>query len=198
MLRVRHINRSGLEPADLDLSQGEIISLSGPSGAGKTLLLRAIADLDPSDGDVSLDGTQREAMTGPDWRSNVMYLAAEPGWWADRAADHFRAPDKIEEQLTRVGLPAEILPRPIADLSTGERQRLAILRTLERSPRVLLLDEPTAALDAAARTAVEKLLTGAADAGTAILFTSHDTSQIARLAHRKLTIEDGRLAGDAS
>ncbi len=68
MLDVRGLRRPGLGPVDLTLAAGECVALSGPSGAGKSLLLRAIADLDPSDGEVSLDGTAREAIPAPAWR----------------------------------------------------------------------------------------------------------------------------------
>lgn len=198
MLRVRQLYRAGLEPADLDLGAGEILALSGPSGAGKTLLLRAIADLDPAEGEVSLDGAARERMSGPAWRAAVMYLAAEPGWWAPRAADHFLIPENMERMASRVGLSPAILGRPINELSTGERQRLAILRTLERGPRILLLDEPTAALDDDTTAQVETLLRETVTDGGAILFTSHDTEQIARLADRHITIARGRLGGTES
>jgi len=62
-----------------------------PSGAGKSLLLRAIADLDPNEGTVKLDGMLREAVPAPHWRSQVTYVAAEPGWWGDTVQEHFTA-----------------------------------------------------------------------------------------------------------
>ncbi len=89
MLEVRALSRPGLAPVDLDLATGEALALLGPSGSGKTLLLRAIADLDPNQGRVGLDGEDREAVPAPTWRRRVTYLSAEPGWWAERAGEHF-------------------------------------------------------------------------------------------------------------
>ncbi len=78
MLRIRGLTRPGLEPFDFDLPPGEAVAMLGPSGAGKTLLLRAIADLDPKDGACALGAEQREDMAAPDWRRLVTYMAAEP------------------------------------------------------------------------------------------------------------------------
>ena len=89
MLSVENLTRPGLEPTSFELAAGECIALRGPSGAGKTLLLRALADLDPSAGVVRLDGTPRGRIPAPTWRRRVGYVPAEPGWWSERVADHF-------------------------------------------------------------------------------------------------------------
>jgi ABC-type lipoprotein export system ATPase subunit len=81
----------------------------------------------------------------------------------------------------------------VARLSTGERQRLAILRALARGPRALLLDEPTGALDSETRALVEAMLRRQLDAGTPILMVTHDRSQAERLAVRIVQVADGRL-----
>src|SRR6476620_10568977 len=150
-LKRRHISVS------FDLQDGECVALQGPSGVGKTLLLRAIADLDPNEGTVTLDGTLREAMPAPAWRKRVTYLAAEPGWWSDTVQDHFSRWDDALPLVTRLGLPCNCGPWPVQRLSTGERQRLGLVRALMLRSRVLLLDEPTSALDSASATAVESL-----------------------------------------
>ena len=89
MLSIRGLTRPGLAPVDLDLAAGECVAVLGPSGAGKTLLLRAIADLDPNRGEAILGGEARSDMSGPAWRRRVGYLAAESGWWADGVGAHF-------------------------------------------------------------------------------------------------------------
>src|SRR5437588_4001918 len=89
MLQVHDLRTSILKPASFSLSAGEAIAVRGPSGAGKTLLLRAVADLDPNEGLVTLDGRDRSAIPGPEWRRLVGYVPAEPGWWADTVGEHF-------------------------------------------------------------------------------------------------------------
>src|SRR5438094_3327582 len=81
MLQVRDLQTSILKPASFSLSAGEALAVRGPSGAGKTLLLRAVADLDPNEGLVTLDGRERSIFAGPEWRRLVGYVPAEPGWW---------------------------------------------------------------------------------------------------------------------
>ncbi len=180
-------------PVDLALGDGECVALSGPSGSGKSLLLRAIADLDPNDGRVSLDGTQREAVEAPAWRRQVTYVAAVSAWWADRVGAHFDDGEAARPILGALGLPPAALDWTVARLSTGERQRLALARALVLGPRVLLLDEPTAALDPDATAAVEAVLKDRLGRGTAILLVSHDVPQAKRLARRRFRVEGGML-----
>ena len=193
MLEVEGLCRPGLDPASFSLAAGECVMVRGASGSGKSLLLRAIADLDPNEGSVRLDGVARESMAGPQWRRRVSYLAAEPGWWAETVAEHFDTWPHLADDAQRLLLPSGMGEQPVARLSTGERQRLALLRSLERRPSVLLLDEPTAALDQSARDAVEALLAERLAAGTAILWVSHDPGQCARMARRSLVVEAGRV-----
>lgn len=193
MLSVRNLVRLHLGPVSFDLAPGECIALRGASGAGKSLLLRAIADLDPNEGQVSLDGRSREAMPAPQWRAKVCYVAAEPGWWADEVAAHFPDWSRAAPLAEALLLPPDIVERPIARLSTGERQRLALIRAVVRQPRVLLLDEPTAALDEAARAAAEDMIARWRQDGRSVLWVSHDAAQAQRVAARRLTIADGKL-----
>jgi putative ABC transport system ATP-binding protein len=194
-LRSRHVG-----PLDLCLEDGAAVALMGPSGAGKTLLLRAIADLDVNRGRVTLDGAARESMPAPSWRRQVTYLAAEPGWWAETAGDHFPDPAAARPLLARLDLPAGVLEASVARLSTGERKRLALARALVNAPRVLLLDEPTSGLDEARIAEAEDLVREQLGTGTALLFTTHDEAQARRLADRRLSIEGGRIreAGPAN
>jgi len=160
------------------------------------LLLRAIADLDPTQGDVSLDGEDRNAMSGPQWRRKVTYLAAEPGWWAARPADHFEDPAAARAWLPELRLDPGMLERPLSELSTGERHRIALARVLVQAPKVLLLDEPTSGLDQETTRAVEAVLRARLKDGATVVFSTHDEELAGRLARRRLRMKNGRAAED--
>jgi len=164
----------------------------GPSGAGKTLLLRALADLDPNQGEVTLEGEPRTTMPAPRWRHLVTYLAAEPAWWADTVGEHFADWPAAAPMIAALGLPAECRDWALAHASTGERQRLSLARGLAHRPRVLLLDEPTSGLDDDARRAAERLLAERLAAGMGALWVTHDAVQAQRVASRCLIVEGGR------
>ncbi len=193
MLKVRGLTRPGLGPIDLDLAEGECVALTGPSGVGKTLLLRAIADLDPNDGQVMLQGEAREETPAPEWRRRVSYFAAESGWWEDTVAAHFADAEAARRLLPALGLGPQALNWRVDHLSTGERQRLALVRLLIQSPPVLLLDEPTSALDADTAKAVETVIKKRCEDGAAVLIVTHDSEQMKRLAGRRLHMKNGRL-----
>ncbi|MCB1915307.1 MAG: ATP-binding cassette domain-containing protein [Rhodocyclaceae bacterium] len=179
-------------PLDLDVSAGEIVCLSGPSGAGKSRLLRAIADLDPHQGEVGLGDAGQQQMPGHRWRAQVMMLPAESQWWFDTVGEHF--PAAPIDGLAALGLDAAAGGWEVARLSSGEKQRLALLRLLARRPQALLLDEPCANLDRKATGWVEALLRSRVrDARLPTLWVSHDPDQIARVADRHLCFDGGRL-----
>ncbi|UPK30891.1 ABC transporter ATP-binding protein [Bradyrhizobium sp. 195] len=183
MLTVSGLKRLHIS-VSFDLRDGECVALQGPSGVGKTLLLRSIADLDPNEGAVKLDGTPREAVPAPTWRKRVTYLAAEPGWWSDIVQEHFTAWDDALPLVMRLGLPDDCGPWPVQRLSTGERQRLGLARGLMLRSRVLLLDEPTSALDSASTASVEALIAERVANGTSVIWSTHDDAQARRVGAR--------------
>lgn len=196
MLAVSALSTAVLKPASFDVAAGECVAVQGPSGGGKSVLLRAIADLDPNRGDVRLNGTPRAALPAPAWRRRVTYVAADSGWWADVVGAHFARPhlDAARALAEALGLPGEALDWPVARLSSGERQRLAIARALVQRPDVLLLDEPSAALDAVSTARLETVLRRELDRGTALVLVTHDPAQAGRLAARTLRMAAGTLA----
>jgi phosphate-transporting ATPase len=193
ILQIRDLRTDLLKLASLSLSAGECIAVQGPSGAGKTLLLRAIADLDPNEGLVCLDGRDRSTIAGPEWRRLVGYVPAEPGWWADTVGEHFNEWAAALASVKDLGFPAEANAWPITRLSTGERLRLALIRALMVRPKVLLLDEPTAALDPASVAGVESLIGARIQAGLAVLWVTHDAEQAKRIAHRLIVVKGGQV-----
>ena len=194
-LSIRGLRSSFCGPIDLDLARGECVPILGRSGSGKSAFLRLIADLDPASGEVRLDGRSRDDWPAPEWRRRVVYQAAEPAWWAPDVAAHFQHidPALLGELLPALGLPLALLRADIERLSTGERQRLALVRSLTRQPSVLLLDEPSASLDPASTLAMETVLLGRLAAGTAILIVTHSPEQAQRMSLRRFEMTEGVL-----
>jgi ABC-type iron transport system FetAB ATPase subunit len=177
------------------VAAGECVAVVGPSGSGKSVLLRMIADLDPNSGEVLLDGRPRESWSGPAWRRMVIYQAAEAAWWEPTAEAHFSRAEmeSVRALLRQLLLKEEVLDADIGRLSTGERQRLALIRSLVRRPAVLLLDEPTSALDQASIAAVEARLQAGLEEGMAMVLVTHSQEQAGRIAGRIMTIRNGML-----
>jgi ABC-type iron transport system FetAB ATPase subunit len=193
MLQTRQLHRLRVGPIDLQVDRGTCVAIEGRSGSGKSVLLRMIADLDPHDGDVLLDGEACSRMPAPQWRRRVSYVAAAAGWWNDRVGPHFRDAAALGDLLPRVGLAPDAGEWEVARLSTGERQRLALLRAMTPENRVLLLDEPTSGLDAESTWMVEVLLKERVAQGTTLLLVTHDPQQAVRLAQRRYQLVDGQL-----
>lgn len=192
LLRARALRTRSVGPIDLQLRAGECVCLRGESGSGKSLLLRALADLDPHDGEVLLAGALAASMSGPEWRRQVALLAADSPWWEATVGRHFRSGEPLG--LQSLGFSAATMGWSVERLSSGERQRLALLRLLDNRPRVLLLDEPTANLDPIATQRVEQLLQEyRRDSGAALLWVSHDPAQIGRVAGRAFALVDGHI-----
>ncbi len=175
-----------------DILPGQCIGLAGPSGTGKTLLLRALSDLDSHSGTKWLDGVPSTDIPAPEWRRRVGMLPAETAWWYDTVSPHFsQTPGKW---LADLGFDASAMTWQVSRLSSGERQRLGLLRLLANAPDVLLLDEPTANLDRRSTDSVESLLEDYRRLHRpAILWVSHDMDQLERNCSNFLTIRGGRL-----
>jgi len=194
MLVINELSRAILHPVSLEISDGTCVCVRGASGSGKSVLLRAIADLDPCEGTVSLDGEERAAMPAHAWRRRVTYVAADSGWWVDRVGDHFEYPDIAAGYLVRLGFHGDVMSWPVSRLSTGERQRLALLRAMVQGPRVLLLDEPTSALDPEATAKVESLLHEKIAGGLSAVMVTHDAAQAERMSRQHYEMKDGVLS----
>ena len=196
------------EPASWSLRRGEIACVRGPSGCGKSTLLRALADLAPvAGGTVLINGTDRDRIDAPEYRRRVVLVPAEPHVPGRTVGAAWRRPfefaigapefdgSRAAELAERCALPPGVDSWEPARLSSGERGRVALVRALLVEPQVLLLDEPTAALDARSRDAVESLLSDVAGEGLAVVLVTHDDDQPTRLGARVLPI---RWSSDAS
>jgi ABC-type iron transport system FetAB ATPase subunit len=181
---VSGLTYGGFGPVSFALEAGERVGVTGPSGCGKTRLLRALSDLDPWQGEIRLAGEAPAAMAASAWRRRVAYVPAEGQWWHDAVGAHFSAPPD-ESDVRALGLDPDVLAWPVARLSSGEKQRLGLLRTLANRPDALLLDEPTAHLDDERARAFEALVVRRCQAyGLMVLWVAHDAAQLRRVASR--------------
>ena len=204
----RYESRAGaidaLAPTDLDLEQGEVVAVVGPSGCGKTTLLRSIAGLTrPSSGSVRLHGRDLWAGRRPDADAlaslAIVFQDANLLPWLT-VEDNIALPLKLRgvgraerraaagELCERTGLEDFTQHRP-RELSIGMRQRVALARALVGSPRLLLLDEPFASLDAITRDAMNlELQRVLADSGCTAVLVTHSMSEAVFLADRVVSM----------
>jgi ABC-type iron transport system FetAB ATPase subunit len=170
-------------PFTFSVPAGQCLAMTGASGVGKSLLLRMIADMDPHEGRVTFAGIDRASLPAPDWRRLAAVVPARSGWWADTVADHF--PAERETTWRAFGdellIPEALFERSVEEASTGERQRLALIRALLAEPRLLLLDEPTASLDPLSTRAVEAMIAKQLAAGATVIWVTHDATQASRV-----------------
>lgn len=182
-----------LSNVSLRIPGGQVVCLSGPSGSGKSRLLRAVADLEPHGGTVSLGDTAQLNVPAHQWRRRVVMVPADSQWWFDEVGGHF--PDDAKAELpSALGFPPGVMGWSVSRLSSGERQRLALWRALVLEPEVLLLDEPTANLDNDSTEAIETwLLNEIRRRQIAVLWVAHDPAQIYRVSDAHYRIHGTRL-----
>jgi ABC-type iron transport system FetAB ATPase subunit len=191
-LVLRGISVGPLRNVSLAVEPGEIVCISGESGAGKSRLLRAIADLEPHQGDAEIGTDRRATVAAHCWRGWIMLVPAESSWWGDTVMEHFL--DPVPGSLAAFGLADEALQWQVSRLSSGEKQRLAVLRALSHEPRALLLDEPTANLDPdLARDVEDWMREYVRRERLPVLWVAHDRAQIERVADRHFTIRGAQL-----
>ncbi|MBN8981047.1 MAG: ABC transporter ATP-binding protein [Rhizobiales bacterium] len=189
---------------------GHLAALVGPNGVGKTTLLRAVAGLIPSSGDIRLDGTTlsklslRERATrfgylpqghAVHWPLSVRDVVAL-GRYPHGATDPARLPEKDAAAVSRAIQAADVMTladRRVTELSGGERSRVALARVLAVEAPVILADEPTASLDPRYQLDIMNVLRAVADTGTLVVVVTHDLGLAARFADTVLVLSDGRI-----
>ena len=214
---VRYGRTEVLRGVSLAVAPGETVGLIGETGSGKSTLARAIVGLvRPSAGRITVAGEDVTRYRARHWRSLrrrgvVQYVfqdplrsldpdltvgesLAEPLLIQGRSPDE--AAERARERAARVLLDEALLSRLPAQLSGGQRQRVTIARALVTDPRLVILDEPVSALDAATRVRALELLNGLRDAGTALLFISHDLGSVAGVADRIAVLHRGEIVED--
>jgi putative ABC transport system ATP-binding protein len=188
------------------VKRGEVLVVTGPSGSGKSSFLRLLNRLDePTGGVVRVDGIDYREMAPRDLRRKVGMVTQRAFLFPGTVADNLRfgprqrgitlSDEQVADLLFRVGLTGYDT-RDVANLSGGESQRVSLARALANSPIVLLLDEPTAALDESAKSGIESLIAQIVrETHLTCLMVTHDTAQAGRMAERIMLIEAGRAVG---
>ena len=189
-----------LRSIDLVVPANGVTVLAGPSGAGKSTLLRLLNRLDdPVAGEVRWRSRPLTDWAPTDLRRQVAMVFQRPPLFPGTVLDNLRVAvadiddSRAAHVLEHVGLNAQLLDNEATTLSGGEAQRMCVARALLTDPAVLLADEPTAALDRSARTTVEDLGRMLADSGVAVIWVSHDTDQLRRLADHVIVLADGAV-----
>ena len=182
LLTVKNVQSTGMPNAiSFELQATQQVVLFGESGTGKSVLFKALADLINHQGYVALKGRSQSDYCPEKWRQQVMFFSAETAWWKETPEAHF---DQLptQAQLEAIGLNLAQLKQPISGLSSGEKQRFALLRGLSYQPTVLLLDEITANLDKLSTLNVERVVQDYCQTQqAAMIWISHDEAQQARL-----------------
>jgi putative ABC transport system ATP-binding protein len=189
-----------LRSIDLVIPANGVTVLAGPSGAGKSTLLRLLNRLDdPVAGEIRWRGRALSEWAPTELRRQVAMVFQRPPLFSGTVLDNLRVAradvdaERAGHVLEHVGLDPELLGQEAESLSGGEAQRMCVARALLTEPAVLLADEPTAALDRAARATVEDLGRMLADSGVAVIWVSHDTDQLRRLADHVIVLADGAV-----
>lgn len=199
-----------LDEVDLTVADGETLCILGGSGAGKSMLLRTVVRLhEPTAGEMLLDGTSNCDMDPSTLRRRVCLVQQAPAMLEGTVEDNLgfglellglgpdEIPDRIERALGVAALDPSFLSRRAVKLSGGERQRVAIARAYALRPEVLLLDEPTAALDPRRTREVEKAILGLKrEGGLTLVIVTHDPEQARRLGDRTVLMRLGRVVAE--
>ncbi len=216
LLEARQIGRANadggwlLREVSIRVEAGQRVGLVGPSGAGKTVLLRTLAMLDPvSEGQILSQGRAVHGHHVPEFRTRVSYLHQRSVLLEGTIEENLRLPftlqhhrrqrfarDRVVAWLAELGRDESFLAKRHGDLSGGEGQLVSLVRALQLEPRVLLLDEPTSALDRPTAAQVERLVTTwLADrpGARAYVWVSHDPEQTERMCDRLVRLDDGHV-----
>ncbi len=193
---------------DLEIDSGQRLGVAGPSGTGKSMLLRALAGLDPVDeGQILFHGKAPTAIGMPRYRARVVYLHQRPAMLPGSVEHNLRAPfalkthagrsypdERARELLSRLGQRDRLYSEAAEGLSGGEAQAVALVRALLIEPSVLLLDEATASLDPERVAVVEKMIDSwlPEDPDRAVVWVTHSREQLLRVTDRLVELEDSR------
>lgn len=197
-------NKTILKDITLSINQGDYISVVGPSGSGKSTFLKLCCHLiSPTGGSIIYKNKSIMEHNPMELRKNIAYCFQTPYLFGQTVLDNISFPyqirdtkvdlKRVEKLLVLFNLNEEYLKKELKNLSGGEKQRIALIRTLLFDPEILLLDEVTSALDVENTLIVENVIKSLNHNGTTIIWVTHNPEQSKRNAHKLLTIEAGQI-----
>lgn len=193
-----------LSHINIVIEKGDYLSIVGHSGSGKSTFLKLCCHLiSPTEGHIFLDGTDLMQWNPTDLRKDVSYVFQTPVLFGKTVEDNLLFPCQIRKVpldrarasalLNRFRLAEDVLSHPVQTLSGGEKQRIALVRSLMFPPKILLLDEPTSALDKENTLIVERAIAELNQEGITVLWVTHSDAQSLMYQNRRLTIENGQI-----
>lgn len=197
-----------IENINLEINKGELVVLIGPSGCGKTTILKMINRLiEPSDGQIKINGTDIEAQDPIELRRNIGYVIQQTGLFIHMTVREnieiiprlakmpvFEIVDRTVKLMETVGLPEEFLDRYPNHLSGGQQQRVGVARAFAMNPDIILMDEPFSALDPLTRSQLQdELVSLQSKLHKTIVFVTHDMDEAVKIADRICILQGGRI-----
>jgi len=193
-----------LDNISFDVNTGDFISIVGPSGSGKSTLLKLCSHLkSPTSGTILFNGKDIGKSNPVNLRKDIAYCFQTPYLFGDTVSDNLSFPYSIRDKkidMERINylfsifnLDKDLFSKSILNLSGGEKQRVALIRTLLFEPKILLLDEVTSALDVDNTTTVDNAIRDLNSKGLTILWITHNPQQSKKYANKILTLENGKI-----
>lgn len=197
-------NKTILKNISVNINKGDFISVIGPSGSGKSTFLKLCSHLiSPTKGIITFKGKNTTDYNPTELRRSIVYCFQTPYLFGDTVIENINFPfsirnlnfdrKRVSELFSMFHMPIDYLDKDVKNLSGGEKQRLALIRSLLFNPEVLLLDEVTSALDMDNTAIVENVIASLNNKGIPILWITHNPEQSRKYANKLLTIEAGEI-----
>ncbi|WP_461811251.1 ABC transporter ATP-binding protein [Faecalimonas sp.] len=197
-------NKFILKDISLNVESGDFISIVGPSGSGKSTFLKLCCHLiSPTSGDIFFNSKNYVNYSPVELRKCIVYCSQTPYLFGNTVMDNIEFPyfirhmkpdfARINSLFSMFHMSTDYLERDVQNLSGGEKQRIALIRSILFMPKILLLDEITSALDIDNTLLVEKVISSLNCEGITILWITHNSEQSTKYANKVLTIDSGKI-----
>ena len=203
VLEMKEVSTARLKEISLQVYEGDFLTVIGPSGAGKSSILMLLNRLeDPQQGEILYRDKPITTYKIPELRQKIGMVFQTYYLFPGTIEDNLKFGPSLRNEwresigitlLNQVQLPSSYINKDVSELSGGEKQRVALARTLANQPDLLLLDEPTSALDNRTVECIEKVLVDLVEKGMTIMMVTHDLQQAKRLGQRTVFIKDGKI-----